>query len=86
MQGTVLIIDDAIDMAAFLVEMLRRRGFDASAVHSARAYREPRAKQRVIVNDHDVNGAGLVHAARGAMKGRHARSTSHRGVLPQDSP
>ena len=37
MQGTVLIIDDDIDMAAFLVEMLRRRGFDASAVHSARA-------------------------------------------------
>src|SRR4051812_37498579 len=35
MQGTILIIDDDIDTAAFLVEMLRRRRFDASAVHSA---------------------------------------------------
>jgi len=58
MRGRILIVDDEVDTADLLCEALRRRGFDASAVHSAAACVQQLRAQTAALVITDVNMAG----------------------------
>ncbi len=58
MRGRILIVDDDVDTAELLREALRRRGFDAFAVHSAQACLDQLRAQPAALVITDVNMSG----------------------------